>query len=122
MREYEVHVRRALAAYRAFKILRAEGLMEDAASRGYYAILHLCNALLLKHGEDLPRTHSGLIAKLWILREKLSLDKETVSDIARAQSIRERGDYGVVPTITEDDLDFMENLILRLRGKLDERE
>ncbi len=83
-----MHVRRALAAYRAFKILRAEGLMEDAASRGYYAILHLCNALLLKHGEDLPKTHSGLIAKLWILREK-SLDKETVSDIARASEKEE---------------------------------
>ncbi len=33
--------------------------------------------------------------------------------------MRERGDYGVVPSIREEDLDFMEDVIGKLRRKLE---
>jgi|Deesub1362A_J573_1020465.scaffolds.fasta_scaffold02840_4 uncharacterized protein (UPF0332 family) len=60
--EYSLHVERVEKAYRAFEILRKEGLIQDAISRGYYAIIHLCYAILLKNNIELPKTHSGLIA------------------------------------------------------------
>ncbi len=56
MEEYEIHIMRAEKSYESFKLLRGKGLLEDAASRGYYAILHLCYALLLNHGKSLPKT------------------------------------------------------------------
>ncbi len=118
MEEYEIHVKRAEKAYESFRLLKSRGLMEDAASRGYYAILHLCYALLLKYGESLPKTHSGLISKLWALKDELDLDRDLISSIARAQSMRERGDYGAVPSIRREDLELMESIIERLRRKL----
>ncbi|HDM91790.1 MAG TPA: HEPN domain-containing protein [Candidatus Korarchaeota archaeon] len=104
MEEYELYIERAKRAYRAFLVLRKEGLLEDAASRGYYAILHLSRALLVKRGESIPKTHAGLISKMWALRDSLGVSKELISAIARIQSLRERGDYGVIPSISEDEL------------------
>jgi len=104
LEEYELYIERAKRAYRAFLVLRKEGLLEDAASRGYYAILHLSRALLVKRGESIPKTHAGLISKMWALRDSLGVSKELISAIARIQSLRERGDYGVIPSISEDEL------------------
>lgn len=56
---------------------------------------------------------------MWALREELGLDKDLISDIAKAQSSRERGDYGAIPSIKGEDLGLMEDLVKRLRRKLE---
>ncbi|MEM4645077.1 MAG: hypothetical protein QW421_02875 [Archaeoglobaceae archaeon] len=43
--EYELHVQRAENAYKAFLILKKEGLIQDAISSRHYAIIHLCYAI-----------------------------------------------------------------------------
>ncbi len=116
MKEYELHLGRAQRAFKAFQVLKAEGLLEDAASRGYYAILHLARALLLKSGEPTPKTHAGLLSKLWVLRDRLGLSEELVRTIAKIQSLRERGDYGVVPTISAEELELIERVYRDLQG------
>ncbi len=113
--DHKAHIERAEKAYAAFKVLRREGLLEDAASRGYYAIMHLAKALLIKRRERIPKTHSGLLARLWIKREELGLEEELVKGISKAYSVRERGDYGVIPSVSEEDLDLMEMIIRELR-------
>ncbi len=120
MEDYELHVERARKAHRAFSILGREGLLEDAASRGYYAILHLSRALLLKHGEPIPKTHASLISRMWASRERLGLQERLVRAIARIQSLRERGDYGVVPSISEEDLDRIDEVYRELLAKVGE--
>ncbi|RLI77067.1 hypothetical protein DRP05_11330 [Archaeoglobales archaeon] len=116
--EYLVFVERARRAEKAFKILWKNGLYEDALSRGYYAIIHLCFAILIKNDLTIPKTHAGLIAKLWQCRKDLKLDEKTIKSISRIQSLRESSDYGVVPTITEDDLKVVEEVIRNLKEVL----
>ena len=108
---FDVQARRS---FEAFKLLKEKGLNEDAISRDYYAILHLCFALLIKNNLDLPKTHSGLIAKLWQNKEKLKIGEDTVRNISRIQSLRENGDYGIVSAIKEDDLDLVERVYKEL--------
>jgi len=115
MEDYSLHLDRAEKAFEAFKILKESGLFEDAVSRGYYAIIHLCFAILVKNGVETPKTHSGLIAKLWSNREKLKIDEEIVKNISRLQSLRESGDYSIIPSIDESDLSLVEKTFNRLR-------
>jgi len=117
--EYLVFVERAKRAEKAFKILWENGLYEDALSRGYYAIIHLCFAILIKSSLTTPKTHAGLIAKLWQNRKKLKLNEETIKNISRIQSLRESSDYGVVPTVTESDLKVVERVIRNLKEVLE---
>ncbi|MBI5036643.1 HEPN domain-containing protein [Candidatus Micrarchaeota archaeon] len=104
------HVERAKKAFEAYRILRGKKLLEDAFSRGYYALLHVGLAILDEAGEAPPKTHAGLVAKLWALKEKLAIPPEWLSKLSRMQSLREGGDYGVVPTVSESDLDSLEKL------------
>ena len=112
-------IERAKRAEKAFKILWDNGLYEDALSRGYYAIIHLCFAILIKNNMTIPKTHTGLIAKLWQNRKELNIDENTIKKISRIQSLRESSDYGVVPTVTEDDLKVVENVIEKLKEVLE---
>ncbi|WP_456469105.1 HEPN domain-containing protein [Archaeoglobus sp.] len=115
MEEYSLYLDRAKKAFEAFKILKERKLYEDALSRGYYAIIHLCFAILIKTDIEIPKTHSGLIAKLWNNREKLGIDEEIVKNISRLQSLRESGDYSAVPSVDENDLTLVEKTFERLR-------
>ncbi|MDK2373055.1 MAG: hypothetical protein QI197_06745 [Candidatus Korarchaeota archaeon] len=38
----------------------------------------------------------------------MGLEEELVKGISKAYSVRERGDYGVIPSVSEEDLDLME--------------
>lgn len=117
----DVHVDRARRAYQAFRLLREQKLSEDAFSRGYYALLHLGFALLIRHGQDLPKTHSGLVAKLWASKEALSLPQELVKKISRFQALQESGDYAAVPAIAAGDLAEIEKTILSFFKTLGEK-
>jgi len=39
-----------------------------------------------------------------------------VKGISKAYSVREKGYYGVIPSLSEEDLDLMEEIIKELRG------
>lgn|GEM_PF-1625381 len=119
MEEYLVFIERAKRAEKAFKILRDSELYEDALSRGYYAIIHLCFAILIKNNLTIPKTHAGLIAKLWQNRKELGIDESTIKNISRIQSLRESCDYGVIPTVTEEDLKLVEKVIKKLMEVLE---
>ncbi len=49
-------------------------------------------------------------------RKELGIDEDTIKNISRIQSLRESSDYGVIPTVTEDDLRLVENVIKKLMG------
>ena len=119
MDEYSVFIERAKRAERAFKILWNSGLYEDALSRGYYTIIHLCFAILIKNNLTIPKTHAGLIAKLWQNRKELNHDENTIKNILRIQSLRESSDYSIIPTVTEDDLKLVESIIKKLMEVLE---
>lgn len=112
--EIAAYLERGEKAFRAFKILWNEGLYEDALSRGYYSLIHLCFALLIKNNQDLPKTHSGLIARLWQNKEKLGVDEDIIKQITRIQALRESSDYRVVPVIREDDLKAISEIFEKL--------
>jgi len=59
-------------------------------------------ALLLRIGEDLPKTHAGIVAKVWARRERLKLSDEEVKAVSRYQSLN--GDYSPIPGIEEKDV------------------
>lgn len=111
MSEESEHIERARKAYKAFKILRKEGLREDAASRGYYSIVHLADALFLRKGESLPKTRSGIVSRLWEMKEDIKIDKKLISRLSRLQSLREKGDYAPLSFIEEKDLDDMDDVL-----------
>ncbi|MEM2244812.1 MAG: HEPN domain-containing protein [Archaeoglobaceae archaeon] len=114
--EYELHVQRAENAYKAFLILKKEGLIQDAISSRHHAIIHLCYAILLKNGIEIPKTHSGLIARIWKMREQLGVHERVIGLISRLQSLRESGDYGVIVSVEEKDLEIVEEVYRALRG------
>ncbi len=115
--EDEIYLQKARNAYKAYRLLRERGLTEDAYSRGYYTVLYLTHALLLRNDQTLPKTHAGLVAKLWSLKDKIKLGKETVSEISRIQALCESGDYSPISKITRKDIEILENVIKDL-GKL----
>ncbi len=67
----------------------------------------------------IPKTHTGLIAELWQNRKELNINENTIKKISRIQSLWESSDYGVVPTVTEDDLKVVENVIEKLKEVLE---
>ena len=89
-------------------------LSQKAEKRIFEIVCGVCFALLTKNDLTIPKTHAGLIAKLWQNRKELSLDEDTIKNISRIQSLRESSDYGVIPTVTEDDLKLVEKVIERL--------
>ncbi len=117
MEDYQPYVERSERAFKAFKILWERKLYEDALSRGYYAIVHLCFAILIKNGMS---AHAELIAKLWQNREKLRINDEIVRNISRLQSLRENSDYDVVPAVNEADLKMVERIVDDLKRVLED--
>ncbi len=118
MDEYKLYLERAEKAFEAYRILKDRDLYEDAISRGYYAIIRLCFAILLKHNMEIPKTHSGLLAKVWNNKQTLGIKDEVVKNLSRIQSLRENGDYSILPSVTEEDLRLVETTFRELRDLL----
>lgn len=75
---------------------------DTAVSHAYYAMHHAARALLLLIGES-PKTHSGVIARMWKNREKLGLAEEDVRNLSRILRMRVESDYGVDFEIPDKD-------------------
>ncbi len=121
MDEKHLHVQRAMDALQAAKLLGSKGLVADAFSRAYYALLHASFAMLLGIGQSLPKTHSGLVAKLFASMDDLRLSRPELKRISRFQALRESGDYASLPAVDKEDLDeligFVEKLLSRFRSE-----
>ncbi|MDO8538745.1 MAG: HEPN domain-containing protein [archaeon] len=103
--ESKIYIEKAQKSFKAAKILRKEGLEEDAFSRAYYAVLNLAKAILVNAGIELPKTHSGMIATLWANKSKLKILETIIQNISRYQALREGGDYGIITYVNKEDLD-----------------
>lgn len=89
------------ASPKAAELLRTEGYADFAASRAYYAMFYAAEALLLEQGEAFA-THSGVIGAFGKLFAKAGvLDPKLHRYLIDAQDLRNVGDYGVGPSLTE---------------------
>lgn len=113
---------------RSYKVLQEAkdnaqmGHWNLAGNRLYYAVFHMCQALLLSEGET-PRRHAGMIHKIgtdFIANGKL--DRSYGRLITRLFELRQSGDYDEQYDATEEEvmpyfnqveflLSAMENLI-----------
>lgn len=99
--EAQQHLRRARKLL-AVVTARAEvELPEVVAHTAYYSMHHGAIAVLTVHGVAIPKTHSGLIARLGQLdREKSWKARAEVALLSRALDRRLIADYEAVDTLT----------------------
>jgi uncharacterized protein (UPF0332 family) len=99
-RQHLHRARKLLAVVRS----RAEiELPEVVAHTAYYSMHHAAVAVLLTYEVAVPKTHSGLIARLGQLdREKAWLAKGEVALLSRALDRRLIADYQAVDMLTID--------------------
>lgn len=112
--EFESYIERAREAKKSFESLLAKGLERDAMSRGYYTAFYLALALFLKNNKSLPKTHSGLVAQMWEMKEEMGLDKKLVQDFSKLQAVREKSDYSPVFFVGKDDIKRTKDVIAKL--------
>ncbi len=84
---------RAKKALRAAHILHADGLLEDAISRSYYAVMHGAKAALLVH-DSIAESHAAL-RRLFgqVLVRPGLIEKEWAAILGREQDERIAADY-----------------------------
>ena len=105
--------RRDLVAYRIEKAWQVFGEARDNAKLGhwnltgnrlYYAVFHICQALLLSEKET-PRRHAGMIHKIgqdFITTGKI--DRSYGRLISRLYELRQSGDYDDKYDATEEEI------------------
>jgi uncharacterized protein (UPF0332 family) len=89
----QAELTRAVKSLQAAKILREEGLFEDAVSRAYYAVMYAAKAALLVH-DTISESHAT-IRRLFgseLVKPGL-IEKEWASILAREQDRRIAADY-----------------------------
>jgi uncharacterized protein (UPF0332 family) len=103
MSEPEMLLEKARENLKAARLLIQEGLANIAASRAYYAMFYIAEALLL--GRDLVfSSHSAVIAAFGreFARTK-ALDPKFHRYLITAQDIRQTGDYGMENNVSLDE-------------------
>ncbi len=95
MSELEMLLEKARENLRAARLLIQEGLASIAASRAYYAMFYIAEALLLSR-DLVYSSHSAVIAAYGkeFARTK-DLDPRFHRYLITSQDIRQTGDYGV---------------------------
>lgn len=109
----EQHENIALAKYRLEKAKNdlsdaqksfAEGMLETAANRAYYAIFHAARAVLILDGQDYKR-HSGVIAFFRKDYIKTGVLDESLSEIIKnAFELRTESDYSDFFVISKEEI------------------
>jgi uncharacterized protein (UPF0332 family) len=100
--EVEVLLQKARESLHAAELLRREGYLDFAASRGYYAMFYAAEALLLDRGLSYS-SHSAVIAAFGKeLAKTQILDPMLHRYLIDAQDLRNLGDYGVGPSVAAD--------------------
>jgi uncharacterized protein (UPF0332 family) len=111
-------LRRGDEASRAAEVLLREGLLSDAMSRAYYAVLHYSRALLLCRGEE-PRTHESVLRRFSLLFVKSGLvTPEEGRILGRLQKVREEADYNVETEYSGPQVGEELEAVARFRGAI----
>jgi len=101
------HLDRASSRLRVAKKLLKDGELEDAISRGYYAMCHAAKALLLVKGSN-PKTHEGVLREIGRLYVKTGeLPVRAGRSLAKAKALREKSDYAPIFRAERDVADQM---------------
>ncbi len=90
------------------KLLLAEDRIKSATNRAYYAMFDAATAILTKF--DIKcKSHKGALNQFsqYVVKKGL-VDKEFGKNLRRAYDMRQKSDYDVLATITEEDA---ENLV-----------
>ena len=86
----------------AAELLAEEGYYDIAASRGYYAMFYIAEALLLRRGFHFSK-HSAVIAAYGKEFSKTGdLDPKFHEYPIKSQEVRLTGDYNYTESVTED--------------------
>ena len=96
---------KARASHEAATLLRREGYLDFAASRAYYALFYVAEALLLERGLSYS-SHSAVIAAFGREFARTgNLDPRFHRYLIDAQDLRQVGDYGTGGNVTADQVD-----------------
>jgi uncharacterized protein (UPF0332 family) len=93
---------KARQSIQASKNLRQDGFLDFAASRAYYAMFYIAEALLIEQGLSYS-SHSAVISafgKEFARTEKM--DSRFHRYLLDAQDARNVGDYGIGPGVSDD--------------------
>jgi len=98
--QVKILIEKARASLRAAEILSREGYPDFVASRAYYSMFYVAEALLLTQGLAYS-SHSAVIAAFGkeFARSK-TLDPKFHRYLVDAQDFRNLGDYGVGPQVS----------------------
>jgi uncharacterized protein (UPF0332 family) len=96
----ELLLKRAEESLKAAKLMLQEDIPNIAASRGYYAMLYIAEALLLSRSKAFS-SHSAVIAAYGkeFARTK-AIDPKFHRYLIAAQDVRQIGDYGITDDVS----------------------
>jgi len=98
----EASLVRSEKALRSARLLAANGELEDAVSRAYYAMFHAARALLFSKGET-PKTHRGTISLFGERIVKQGILSEEFADMLRkAFDLRQKSDYELYAQLNKE--------------------
>jgi len=126
MSEIETLLARARDSVRAARGTLRDGFPDFAASRAYYAMFYVAEALLAHLGESY-RSHAAVIAAFGRLFAKTGkIDAKFHQWLIAAQNLRNIGDYGLEAHISEEQAewacDWADEFIRVAEGWLGEEE
>ena len=94
--ERQRHMRKATRLLRSVETRAPSDEPDAVVSTAFYAMYHAACAVLLWHGESLPKTHSSLIGRFGLAVRDLGLDgREAGASLHQAFIRRATGDYAV---------------------------
>jgi len=86
----------------ATELLIGQGFFDIAASRSYYAMFYIAEALLLRRGQHFS-SHSAVIAAYGKEYAKTGdLDPGFHQNLIKSQELRQTGDYGYLEPVSAD--------------------
>ena len=98
-------IRKAKDNLEAAKLLVSQGFVEIAASRAYYTMFYLAEALLLRKGLHFS-SHSAVIAAFGKEYAKTGeLDPMFHQKVIKAQAVRQISDYGYNEPLPVEDVE-----------------
>jgi uncharacterized protein (UPF0332 family) len=92
--ERQQHMRKASRLLRSVERRAPSDEPDAVASTAYYAMHHAACAVLLHHGETLPKTHSSLIGQFGLIVSDLGPEgRQAGAALHEAFELRSTGDY-----------------------------
>lgn len=86
----------------ATDLLISQGFFDIAASRSYYAMFYIAEALLLRRGQHFS-SHSAVIAAFGKEYAKTGdLEPRFHQNLIKSQELRQTGDYGYLEPVSGD--------------------